>query len=77
MNCEPITLRNLLMRARLQDQKVCATYNCRKGVFKRFYCKFNSCTDICACNDFFRESEFTTYALILTFQTDPSKTRIS
>jgi hypothetical protein len=24
MNREPITLRNLLMRARLQDQKVCA-----------------------------------------------------
>ena len=25
MNREPITLRNLLMRARLQDQKVCVT----------------------------------------------------
>ena len=34
MNREPITLRNLLMRARLQDQKVCVTYsNYRKGVF--------------------------------------------
>ena len=34
MNREPITLRNLLMRTRLQDQKVCVTYNYRRGAFK-------------------------------------------
>ena len=32
MSREPITLRNLLLRARLQDQKICVTYY-RKGVF--------------------------------------------
>jgi hypothetical protein len=36
MNREPITLRNLLMRARLQDQKVCVNI-----IIERVYCKIS------------------------------------
>ena len=40
MNREPITLRNLLMRARLQDQKVCVT-ELSKGCINKYHGDFH------------------------------------